>query len=73
MQISLLLAKGGAVFALMIALTACEGTGALNSTEDDPFAPTGIGQGDYVDGLTVGHRLMEAKEYELALKAAERK
>ena len=72
MQISLPLAKGGAVLTLMIALTACEGTGASNSLGDDPFAPVGIGQGTYVDGLTVGHRLMEAKEYELALKAYHR-
>lgn len=33
-------------------------------------APSGAdARGDAVDGLTVGHRLMEAGEYELALKA----
>jgi Flp pilus assembly protein TadD len=33
-------------------------------------APYGIDRkGEAVDGLTVGHRLMEAQEYELALKA----
>ncbi len=33
-------------------------------------APFGVDvRGDAVDGLTVGHRLMEAGEYELALKA----
>jgi Flp pilus assembly protein TadD len=32
--------------------------------------PYGVdSRGDAVDGLTVGHRLMEAQEYELALKA----
>jgi tetratricopeptide (TPR) repeat protein len=32
--------------------------------------PYGVdSRGEAVDGLTVGHRLMEAKEYELALKA----
>ena len=33
-------------------------------------SPYGVDRrGEAVDGLTVGHRLMEAKEYELALKA----
>jgi Flp pilus assembly protein TadD len=33
-------------------------------------APYGVdGRGEAVDGLIVGHRLMEAQEYELALKA----
>jgi tetratricopeptide (TPR) repeat protein len=33
-------------------------------------APYGVDRrGEAVDGLTVGHRLMEAQEYELALKA----
>lgn len=35
----------------------------------DPTAPTGVDRGEAVDGLTVGHRLMEAGEYELALRA----
>jgi Flp pilus assembly protein TadD len=35
-----------------------------------PFAPTGpVNADDAVDGLIVGHRLMAAREYELALKA----
>ena len=72
MQITLPNAKALAMLAIMIGLAACENTGAFNSTKDDPFAPAGVGQGDYVDGLTVGHRLMEAKEYELALKAYHR-
>ena len=72
MQISLPLAKGGTAFALIIALAACEETGTFNASGEDPFAPVGIGQGNYVDGLTVGHRLMEAEEYELALKAYHR-
>lgn len=35
---------------------------------DSPFAP-GTAGGEDVDGLTVGHRLMAAGEYELALRA----
>ncbi|WP_298360606.1 tetratricopeptide repeat protein [uncultured Litoreibacter sp.] len=36
----------------------------------DPFAPTGsVGRAQSVDGLIVGHRLMAAGEYELAIKA----
>ncbi|WP_172296449.1 tetratricopeptide repeat protein [Pseudoruegeria sp. HB172150] len=51
-------------------LTACSGTGGLRNSEDGLFAPTGVDSSrDYVDGLTVGHRLMESGEYELALKA----
>lgn len=49
--------------ATMVVLGACVGTGGGN-------APSGIDrQGEAVDGLIVGHRLMEAGEYELALKA----
>ena len=40
---------------------------------DDPYAPTGTYDiDDYVDGLVVGHRLMEAREYQLALRAYQR-
>lgn len=45
----------------------------MNSGPDadaSPFPPTGDVSGkDSVDGLIVGHRLMEAGQYELALKA----
>ncbi|MGL6211219.1 MAG: tetratricopeptide repeat protein [Paracoccaceae bacterium] len=45
--------------------TACTPTGGVSRD-----AATGIdARGKSVDGLIVGHRLMEAKEYELALKA----
>jgi Tfp pilus assembly protein PilF len=48
-----------------LALTGCSPSG--NVTRNAPY---GIDRnGEAVDGLTVGHRLMEAKEYELALKA----
>ena len=58
---------GSAALAL---LTACEQTGGLEQTSDSPFAPAaGAGDAEFEDGLTVGHRLMAAGEYELALKA----
>ncbi len=50
-----------------LALAACD-TGGLGANKDTPFAP-GVARGEAVDGLTVGHRLMAAGEYELALRA----
>ncbi len=51
-------------------LAGCEPAPPADSTGASPFAPVGIIKGeDAVDGLIVGHRLMAAKEYELALKA----
>ncbi len=57
--------------ALVAALAACENTGGLSQSSDSPFAPPSAGGEveDSVDGLIVGHRLMAAGEYELALKA----
>lgn len=52
-----------------IALTACEPAGGLRQSDGSPFAPAGVANDPSVDGLTVGHRLMEAREYELALDA----
>lgn len=49
-------------------LAACQPTGGLPANGDSPFAP-GPARGEAVDGLIVGHRLMAAGEYELALKA----
>lgn len=48
-------------------LAACS-TGGLSAQQDSPYAP-GTARGEGVDGLLVGHRLVEAGEYELALKA----
>ena len=54
---------------LICALTACQGTND-SIDPDSPFAPTGsVGSQESVDGLIVGHRLMENGQYELALKA----
>ncbi|WP_085835902.1 tetratricopeptide repeat protein [Aquimixticola soesokkakensis] len=50
-------------------LAGCAQTGALKPLRDtDGFAP-GVAQGASVDGLIVGHRLMAAGQYELALEA----
>ncbi len=52
-----------------LTLAAC-GTGGLHPVKDSPYAPRSIGgTAASVDGLLVGHRLMEAGEYELALKS----
>ncbi len=54
-------------------LAACQPTGGFSDDDPSPFAPTGPVRGEEaVDGLIVGHRLMEAGEYELALKAYHR-
>ncbi|WP_415183518.1 tetratricopeptide repeat protein [Phaeovulum sp.] len=52
---------------VVILLAACS-TGALHAEKGSPYAP-GTAKGQAVDGLMVGHRLMAAGEYELALKA----
>ncbi|MPL90985.1 tetratricopeptide repeat protein [Rhodobacter sp. 140A] len=55
------------VAALLLGLlAAC--SGGLSPPKNSPYAP-GAAQGEGVDGLIVGHRLMAAGEYELALKA----
>jgi tetratricopeptide (TPR) repeat protein len=51
-------------------LAACQSTGGLPAKDASPFAPSGVVRGEEaIDGLIVGHRLMAAGEYELALKA----
>lgn len=56
---------------LAAALAACSSAGGLGLDRDSPFAPgvSSRASGRSVDGLTVGHRLMAAGEYELALEA----
>ena len=53
--------------ALMLMLLAACTAGGLGAS-DGVFAP-GVGRGEDVDGLIVGHRLMAAGEYQLALEA----
>ncbi len=54
---------------LFILLAACQTTGGLSGADNGPYAPGVAKGGEAVDGLTIGHRLMAAGEYELALKA----
>ncbi len=55
---------------ILIALAACTQTGGLSASQIARNAPLGADpRGKGVDGLLVGHRLMEAGEYELALRA----
>lgn len=57
----------GAVLLPVLLLAACS-AGGLNRSAGGVYAPGVAGETD-VDGLIVGHRLMEAGEYELALDA----
>lgn len=55
---------------ILTALAACEPQPPALGEGAEPFAPTGkVRAEDAIDGLIVGHRLMAAQEYELALKA----
>ncbi|NDV01795.1 tetratricopeptide repeat protein [Pseudoroseicyclus tamaricis] len=51
----------------MVLLAACGG-GDLNQSAGGVYAPGPSGEPD-IDGLIIGHRLMAAGEYELALRA----
>ncbi|CUH75694.1 tetratricopeptide repeat protein [Tropicibacter naphthalenivorans] len=51
----------------MLSLAACS-AGGLGASRDNPYAPAVDPRGEAVDGLIVGHRLMEAGQYDLALK-----
>lgn len=58
---------------LCLVLAGCQSAARLQPLEDGPYAPgsSGVEVDDpsAPDGLIVGHRLMAAGEYELALKA----
>jgi Flp pilus assembly protein TadD len=58
-------------FGLIVVLLAACTTGGLNDSTDGVFAP-GVSGPSNLDGLVIGHRLMAAGEYELALKAYNR-
>ncbi|MEL7151520.1 MAG: tetratricopeptide repeat protein [Pseudomonadota bacterium] len=56
----------------ILALAACD-AGGLRPLEGGSLAPSGVARGEQsVDGLIVGHRLMQAGEFELALDAYHR-
>lgn len=56
------------VLIFSLALAACS-TGGLGTSKDTPFAPQVDNRKSAVDQILVGHRLMDAGEYELALEA----
>jgi Flp pilus assembly protein TadD len=59
-----------AMIVTLLCMAGCQSTGGLSSASkarNAPFAADGSEKG--VDGLLVGHRLMEAGEYDLALRA----
>ncbi len=60
--------KAAAFVALFLIITGCAGEKGL-APGDGVFAPTIDPRGESIDGLVVGHRLMAAGEYELALDA----
>ena len=63
-------AKPYALLLASILMAACQPTGGLPANGGNPYAPSGPVRGeDSVDGLLVGHRLMAAHEYDLALRA----
>jgi len=59
---------GAAALAITLLVAACAGVGG-HGTSEGPFAPGADARGEAVDGLIVGHRMLAAGEYELALKA----
>jgi len=52
---------------MCLSLAACSAGGF--GTSNDPLSAPGVSGASDIDGLIVGHRLMAAGEYELALKA----
>lgn len=60
--------RAGAFLVTLLILAAC----SQGSSPDNPYAPGVSKNGTTVDGLLVGHRLMDAGEYELAIDAYSR-
>lgn len=58
----------GAFYAIALFVLAACSSGGFGKSNDPKFAPGVAGASDF-DGLLVGHRLMAAGEYELALKS----
>lgn len=68
-----MVAAGRTGLLCLILLAACQtAPGRLSNDRVGLAAPVGTARGQSVDGLTVGHRLMAAGEYELALAAYNR-
>lgn len=62
------MARAGLIFLLIAALAGCDD----GVDKDSPFAPGVASNGVAVDPMLVGHRLMSAGEYELAIKSFSR-
>lgn len=62
------MARTGLLISLVAALAGCD----ERVDKDNPFAPGVARQGEAVDPMLVGHRLMNAGEYELAIKSFSR-
>lgn len=56
----------------LLLLSAACSTGSINVGDTGPFAPGVDRRGDAVDGVEVGHRLIAAGEFELAIKSFNR-
>lgn len=63
------MARAGAFAAVILILTGCT---SQETAPGNPYAPGVATRGTAVDGLVVGHRLMAAGEYELAIDAFSR-
>lgn len=62
--------KHAPLFFLTITLAACNFTPRLDAGDDEIYAPPSVGRlDDSLDSLIAGDRLMEAGEYELALRS----
>ncbi|MDT8328405.1 MAG: tetratricopeptide repeat protein [Roseovarius sp.] len=60
-----MISRTGAVLAISLALSGC----LAPKPPEGPYAPGIVPGAEAVDGVLVGHRLMDAGEYELAQKA----
>lgn len=63
--------RGAFLLALALGVGAC-GPAPLDTSQSGPFAPGVDASKQAVDGVEVGHRLIAAGEYELALRAFNR-
>lgn len=67
------LSRLGILLCVLMGLAACDPGGfSARKDNDNPFAPDIDPKGKSVDGLVVGHRLMQAGQFELALDAFQR-
>lgn len=55
----------------ILSLAACS-QGGLSASKDSPYAPSRDTRAQSENGVLVGHRLMDAEEYELAIRAYSR-